>query len=168
VNNIRAALADYRAVAERIKAEFPGEDEENLRDTILGETYLDDTIAAVLREAGAREAMAEGLKDLIARMTQRKQRLEVTAERLKHAALWATQEAGLPPKISAPDFMASIVTPKHGKVIITSQAALPDQYIRRKVEENPDKKAIGEALGRGEMVPGAELGNPEPHWTIRR
>lgn len=167
--DIRRALADHRHVAERIRAEFPGEDEEYLGDTIAGETYLDEAVAALLREKLAVEAMAkDGLKKRMIEMADRLQRLLDRADKLGALALWAAQEAGLPPKIMAPDFTASIVTPKHGKVIITAQAALPDRYIRRKVEESPDKKAIGEALAGGEMVPGAELANPEPHWTIRR
>jgi hypothetical protein len=168
MTNLRAAFADYRHVAERLRAEFPGEDEETLCNTILGETYLDEAIMAVLREAQTRVAMAEGLDRLIDKMRARQTRLEATAERLKHAALWAAQEAGLPAKISAPDFTASIVTPKFGKVVITDQTRLPARYVRTTTVTSADMRAIGQDLKLGEIIPGAELGNRTPFWTIRR
>jgi hypothetical protein len=165
--NIRAALADYRHVTERILTEFPDEDEDSLRDTILGETYLDDAIASLLRQSDVIEARANGLAELLAKWSSRiKQQLE-RAEKLRAVALWATQEAGWK-KIEAPDFTRSIVTPKHGKVITPSGVAgLPREYVKQKIDEFPDKKAIRAALERGEEVGDSYFGNPQPHW-IRR
>ncbi len=166
--NIRRALNDYTSVKARILAEYPEEDEHTLQDTISGETYLDDAIAVVLREAEATKAEAEtGLQELINALTCRKERKLARACRLKDLALWAAQEAGLK-KIGAPDFTASIVTPEHGRVIITDEKALPRQYIKTVSTETPMKKEITAALANGADIPGAELSNPQPHWTIRR
>jgi hypothetical protein len=166
---LRAAIADYRHVSERIRAEFPDEDEVSLRDTIEGCTYLDEAIAGLLREAHViRTTVEKSLREIKAEMTQREARLNDRADRLEALAMWATQEAGWR-KIGAPDFTASIVTPKHGKVITPSGVAgLPGEFVKQKLDEYPDKKAINAALERGDDVGDAYFEPPRPYWTIRR
>jgi hypothetical protein len=168
MSNIRAALADYRQVAERIGSEFPDASDEDLRDTILGASYLDEAIAGLLREAHVLRITAEkSLREIKAEIARREERLNARADRLEALAMWATQEAGWK-KIEAPDFTASIVTPKHGKVTTpTGIAGLPRAFVRQKLEESPDRKAIHEALERGEDVGDAYFGNPIPYWTRR-
>jgi hypothetical protein len=168
MNNIRAALADYRHVADRMRDEFLGEDEGTLRDTILGETYLDEAIAALLREAHVIRATAEkALREIKAEMARREERLHARADRLEALAMWATQEAGWK-KIEAPDFIASI-NPGRAKVVITDEASLPLKYLSfHPPTRTPDKKELGKALQEGEVIRGAELGNRTPYWTIRR
>ncbi len=46
---------------------------------------------------------------------------------------------------------------KSDGVVVSDQNALPDEYIRRKVIEEPDKVALKEALKAGEEIPGAFL-----------
>jgi len=70
--------------------------------------------------------------------------------------------------------MAKVVTPlatvtvRAGKpeVIVTDEAALPTHLTKTTV--SPDKRAIREAIERGETIDGVTLGNGTSVLTIRR
>ena len=159
----RAILAHRQLVAQ-IRAAFPDVPEEDLADSIEGATDLDDAIAAVIREALAREAMAQGIDEFAAALARRKARLLNGASTLRAAARTAMEEANLK-RIPAPDFTASLGEGR-AKVIITDLSKIPDQYLRR-ADPEPYKKALAEALKAGATVPGAELGNKPQVLNVR-
>ncbi len=51
-------------------------------------------------------------------------------------------------------------------VEIADATAIPEEFVRRKVEITPDKRAIKTAVEAGQTVPGAEL--RPGRWTLRR
>jgi hypothetical protein len=162
--NLRKALNDHHLIAQRIRAEFPDASDEDLRDTILGEGYLDDAIAATLRQAVEADEMAKALGGMIKLSQERKRRLEARADKLKAIALQAAEEAGLR-SIPAPDFTAVVM---HGKqaVVIPDDDAVPDDFVE--VKRYPKKGLIGDSLRAGANLAWASLGNASSYWMIRR
>lgn len=138
-------------------------DDQALLDTLEGECGVVEQIAAVIRSARQTEALAEGLKALVAQMQDRKKRMDLRAERLRAIALQAMEETGRQ-KIEAPDFTASLGKGARG-VTITDESALPEDFLAWK--SSPNKTAIKESLEAGKEVPGAVLSNGSARLTVR-
>ena len=107
--------------------------------------------------------MRNGLVELMEDMEKRAKRLAYRSQRLMTAALQAALECNIP-KVQGDDFTASVGQSK-GKVIISDEAQLPDEAFRTKREVN--RSWIRDQLLTGVEVPGAEISNGEPNWTIR-
>jgi hypothetical protein len=166
--NLLALVPAHRAIVTALRDAFPDESDDDLIDTIAGESDLPDAIVAVLRAALEREAQAKAIKDeLVARLLYRAHRLEDGARSLQAAALQAMTEAGLK-KVSAIDMTVSVGRGKP-RVIITNPDLVPDALC--KIVREPSKTAITEALKNfcnAEDIPGVTLGNPQPFLTIHR
>ena len=67
-------------------------------------------------------------------------------------------------KFKSPIISASVRAGKPG-VVVTNEAALPDEYVR--VKREPDKAKIRDDLLQGVVIDGAELRNPQPYITVR-
>lgn len=76
-------------------------------------------------------------------------------ERLKQYVIRAYEELGELPTTS--DFNPIAISETPGKVDIYDPHAIPQEYIRRKIIEEPDKKKILEDLRAGKRVKGARL-----------
>ena len=165
MTDLHRSLASFRAALDDIKRMYAEEeDTEALRDTALGETTLEEDILRALRQARERQAMAAGIEQMVSAMQSRISRLRHGAESLRAACLQAMQEAGIE-KIPAPDMTVGIgLSP--AKVIVTVEAARLADRFRRFPPPEPDKKAIADALKRGETVEGAELSNRAPFLRI--
>lgn len=158
-NNLYNARQEHRVLVARLKDQF-GEDED-LLDTIEGESPLPDAIAVVLRTAQEADAMAEGLGAYIEKLTLRKELFKIRSQKLRMAALNAALEGDIK-NIAAPDFTASVVV---GKPKVQIIGFVPDTFC--KIEKTPDKRAIKDAMSAGLQPTFATWSNPEPHWTIR-
>ena len=158
-------IAEYHRVREMLLASFPelAEDEQALADTLEGETGLADAAAALIRSAIDDEAYEEACAKLAADKRERAVRFGQRALKRREAALVLLQAAGLK-KLEQPDFTASVAQGR-GKVVITDEAALPDQFFR--VSRAPNKTAVSDALKDGQTVPGALMSNGEPTLTVR-
>ena len=156
------ATQQHKALVQTVRGAL-GDDETAIADTIEGLTVLDDAIAATIREARYTDAMRAGLSDLMETLRKRSERLKARSERLMAAALQAAQECGIK-KITAPDFTAN-VGQSQGKVVFVNESLLPQDCFRTKYEIN--RSLIRDRLLTGVDVPGAELSNPEPHFTVR-
>lgn len=165
VPNLAALTAQYRQWRDDLLAEFPelADDDETLADTLEGQTDLPTVIARFIRDARRDEALADGLATLIKDEQERKSRLGARADKRRRIALSLMQAVEMG-KLEQPDFTASVRRVPPG-VVITDEAVLPDSYV--KTVRQPDKTALREALGRGEEVPGATLGNGSETLTIR-
>jgi hypothetical protein len=162
--DLTRAVAARRALAARIRAEYPDQTDQDLADTIDGLSDLDEAIAETLREADNAEILAKALGERIKLWQERKRRLEGRADKLKATALWAAEEAGIK-TLRMDDFTATIM---HGKqaVVIPDDEAVPDEYVE--VKRYPKKGLIGDALRAGANLAWASLGNASSYWTIRR
>jgi hypothetical protein len=165
IPNLAALTAEYRAMRDALLAEFPelADDGETLSDTLEGETNLPDVLADLIRSARRDEAMADGLGTIIKDNHERKSRLQARADKRRRMVL-ALMNAVEMGKLEQPDFTASVRRVPPG-VVVTDEAALPDDYCR--ITRAPDKTKLRDALGRGEAIPGATLGNGSDTLTIR-
>lgn len=147
-------------------SEFPElqEDTLALADTLDGISMLPDVLASLLRSAIEDEAIADTLSNVIIKANQeRRDRFERRAAKRRQMVQALMEQAGMT-KLERPDLTASIRNVPPG-VVITDEAALPDQFI--KITRTPKKADIRDALGRGETVEGALLGNASQTLTIR-
>lgn len=147
-------------------SEFPElqEDTLALADTLDGISMLPDVLASLLRSAIEDEAIADALTNVIIKANQeRRDRFERRAAKRRQMVQALMEHAGMT-KLERPDLTASIRNIPAG-VIITDEAALPDNMVR--ISRSPDKTAIKNALNAGEAIPGATLGNGHTSLTIR-
>lgn len=138
------------------------EDEVLRADMIEGETSVHDFLSYVVRRIGERQALANGIADYAKDIGERKARVERGVEALRSLIFKIMNDAQLR-KVELPEATLSVraVPPK---VIITDEAALPEQFF--KIKREPDKTAIKECLATG-VVPGAELSNGSETISIR-
>jgi hypothetical protein len=101
------------------------------------------------------EADIEAVKAEESRLAARRRTTENKTKWLKDYIKASMDEAGLD-KIKTPLFSFSVQN-NPPAVIIESPSALPKEYIVETISQVPDKRAIGEALKAGMVVPGARL-----------
>lgn len=159
---IRAQLEELRGRMLAIAGEDALEDQKLWHDTLDGSTDALDQLREILRSALADEALAEGLAIRQKRMTDRKERLKRRAQVCRDMAKECMGILGLR-KLEAPDFTASVGAGRPS-VKITNPFAIPSEFTKVNIE--PRKDQIADALKRGVEVPGAELGNAEPILRI--
>jgi hypothetical protein len=154
----------HQALKQRLLGNWPDCDEETLRDTLEGITQLHEMIAAVIRSALVDEALQTGLRTRLEEMRQRLGRLEERGAKKRQMALEAMCEVGLK-KLEQPDFTASTRTGLPPLVIV-AEDLVPETYW---VPQPPrlDRQSLLAGLKRGDVIPGAQLGNPKPCLTVR-
>ena len=171
---LASSLAERPALKDQLLRSFPelGDDEQALLDTLDGISDLDEQIALVMRDALDRETQATALQAMIdAWLVERIEPMKARVERLnggaktrKNVVFNAMQTAGMR-NLKLPDMTLSIGRGK-AKVVITDEAALPDDMMR--IKREPDKLAIATELMNGRAVEGAMLGNPQAFLTVHR
>src|SRR5262245_2131129 len=163
-NSLLGESITFEDLRRRILEADPDIDEKTLFDTLDGATNLDEAIVAVIRSGLDDEALAKALRARIENMRQRLNRIELTAEAKREAALNAMERADMI-KLTAPDFTASIrINPP--SLLITSEAEIPqDFWVPRPPKLN--KKGLLDAINSGWGVPGATLSNSKISLTIR-
>lgn len=156
------ARKEHQALVQRLRDAFPDASDEDLSDTIEGESTVEAAIIATLRAANENDATLKGLEWHMERLTERAAILKMRSEKLRQAALQAAQEAGIKMPLKAPDFTATVALGKP-KVMISGE--VPDTFCR--VKKEPNKTAIADALAAGLKVSWASWSNATPYWTIR-
>lgn len=147
---LRDALASY-------------DDEELTLDMIEGETRLFELIDSIMAKRANDEAMAEALSSHVAALNERKARFKHRADIRKALVLKAMEHADLK-KLERPAYTASIKR-NPAKVIVSDEAALPDDMLR--VKKSPNLTAIKKALESGVTIAGATLSNGGQSLTVR-
>jgi hypothetical protein len=158
-------VPQHRAIVQIVREMYPDASDDDLADSIAGESNLPDAVLSVLRAALVREATGKALGELIDQMVARKRRLEDGAKSLRAAALQAILEGGVIMPLRAPDMSVSLGRGKP-KVVITDADKVPLDLC--KIIREPSKSAIAEAIENGQEVPGVVLGNATPHLSIHR
>lgn len=164
MNRLDFARVSYRTIRERLRTEDPEIDEVTLADTVEGLTDLHEIVAAILRSALNNEAMASGLKQRIAEMQHRLERLSDQASKRRQIARDVMLEADIK-KLSAPDFTASVRIGSSG-VTILAESSIPSIYWQPQ-KPRLDRQALLTALKNGAAIDGAQLSKPEPVISIR-
>ena len=157
-SDLQRSVAVHQEIASRIAAAFKlAEDDPAVVDTASGESDIEQTLFAALREAALARSMAEGINDVLMAAKMRQARLNEKAERLRGIVAWALQEIGQK-RIVAPDLTVSLVNRKPA-LVIDDETALPAEHVVEIRTTKPNKDSIKEALENGKSVPGARLSN---------
>jgi len=160
-----------RAQIESLRISHPGiwddGDEQLLLDSLEGETDFHRFLTAVVRRMRASDGLAAGaaaeVEELVAPSKARQQRFEQRSEAMRTLAFKLMTAAEVR-KVELPLATLSI-RPSQRKVIVTDEAAIPDQYCR--IKREPNKPIIKEHIEQGINVPGAELSNREDVLAVR-
>ena len=149
-----AAIERAMSAAMEAISALPDDDDYSLiLGTLEGETDILEVLDRIVEASIADAKLAE-----LARLRAR--RIEARADRARDIATRIVEALAISP-LERPVYTASLTFPR--KPLVTNADALPGTFIRHA----PDMVAIGKALRAGELIPGAELKNPEPQLTIR-
>lgn len=144
--------------------ELVGDDEEALRDTIEGETRLQELIALVMEEVGADAAAVEGIKLHIDKLETRCHRLKERIGHKKQAILAAMAMAEVK-KLELP--LCTLSRQRTApSVQVIDETQIPSKFWKR-ADPSLDKKAIMAALKDKEIIPGAVLSNGGETLAVR-
>src|SRR5262245_6760526 len=121
-------------------------------------------IAAVIRSALVDEALQAGLRSRLEKMRQRLARLEERGTKKRQLALDTMCDVGLK-KLEQSDFTAS-ARAGMSPLLIVADNLIPEPYW---VPQPPklDRQSLLADLKRGDVIPGAQLGNPQPCLAVR-
>ena len=161
---VKSEIPKYLLLKQRLLATYEYLDEETLADTLEGITDLHEMIAAVIRSALVDEALQTGLRTRLEDMRERLTRLEKRGAKKRQLALEAMCNAGLK-KLEQPDFTVSARAGPQPLVIV-AENVIPQSYW---VPQPPklDRQSLLSDLKRGDAIPGAQLGNPQPCLAVR-
>ena len=154
----------YQWLRERLLDHLPETDDETIRDTLEGITDLHEMIAAVVRSALVDEALHAGLRSRLEDMKTRLARIEQRGTKKRQLALDAMSEVGLK-KLEQPDFTASARAGSPALVVI-AEDTIPDTYWLAQPPKLDRQGLLGQ-LKRGDVIPGAQLSNPQPVLMVR-
>ena len=161
---LRNEVSKYQLLKERLLENCSTIDEETLVDTLEEITDLHEMIAAVIRSALVDEALQVGLRSRLEEMRQRLARLEERGTKKRQLALDTMCDVGLK-KLEQSDFTAS-ARAGMPPLLIVADNLIPEPYW---VPQPPklDRQTLLADLKRGEVIPGAQLGNPQPCLAVR-
>lgn len=100
------------------------------------------------------EAEADAIKAEEEKLTARRKRLENKAKRLREYIINSMKENKDEPLKTA---RCEVSIKDNEKTDITDLESIPEEFIKVKVEKNPDKTAIKKAIKAGQTVPGAQI-----------
>ena len=161
---IKAAVQRFTQLRERLKQDYPDIDDETLGDTLEGISDLPEQLQAVIRSALDDESLVEALKLRLADMRARVSRLEERSERKRSLAASVMRDAGLP-RLTAPDFTASVRPVAPGLVVSNETLIPPDYWVPQPPKLN--RQELISILKSGTSVPGAGLSNGGSTLSVR-
>lgn len=162
---MRLDPAIIRQQIDNLKVAFPDllDDDDTWQLALESETDVKEYLRTVERKREDAAALEEALSSTIDALRQRKARFERREQAMRALMFSAMQWADLT-KVELAEATLSI---RNGapKVIITDEAAIPDEFMR--VRREPDKILIKDALSNFEDVPGATMSNAESVLSVR-
>lgn len=150
-------LADEYAVAVQKLSDLDLDDQ-TITDTLEGLAgALELKATNVAMFARNLEATAESIKQAESQMAARRKAIENRANSIREYLKVNMEKAGIS-KIECPHFKLAI-RENPPAVVIDMPGEIPEAFMRQPEPPPPapDKKAIGEALKAGQVVPGAHL-----------
>jgi hypothetical protein len=162
--NLQQAFVEHEVLRAELKAAFLNIDEETLRDTLEGISDLPEALAAVTRSYMDDLALAAALGMRISDMQERLSRFEVRAEK-KRVLLTQVMERAQLKKLQEPDFTGSLRAIPPG-LVVCNEADIPEVFWKPQPPKL-DRKGLLAALGAGQAIPGANLGNGGTTISVR-
>jgi hypothetical protein len=159
-----AHLQAHELLRQQLAGEFPGIDDQTLRDTVEGLTSLPDILASMVRSHLDDLSLLEALRTRISDMQERFARLEQRADKKRGFVAAVMERAGIR-KLTEADFTASLREVPPGLVII-EEGKIPEAFWKPQPPKL-DRKALLTALKAGEIVAGASLGNGSTTLSVR-
>ena len=154
----------YRRLADQLKADFAGLDDETLNDTLEGLSDLPQMIEELVRSSLDDEALASGLKARLADMAARLSRIQDRALRKRELACRAMAGAEMR-ALQAEDFSVSL---RQGqpRLVVTDETRIPQAYL---IPQAPrlDRQGLAASLKAGAQIDGAALEAGHPHISVR-
>ncbi len=130
----------------------------------VGGEQIEEKLENTLYVARSLEADAEACAAEAKRLSERAGRLRANAESCKGRVMQAMTDLGMD-KVKRP--LMSFTRVKGRQVCqVVDEAAVPEQYVKRKEVASVDKAAILKALKAGEEVAGCGLGEGKPSLRI--
>jgi hypothetical protein len=139
------------------------EDEVLRLDMIEGSTDLVDFVRRLERSRQEASALTEAIAMNVDALRARAARFERREQAIRDLMFRMLELAHLK-KLEMPEATVSVRVGVP-KVIVTDEAALPDEFCR--IKREPDKGKIKAALADFQAVPGATLSNAEDTLAIR-
>jgi hypothetical protein len=154
----------YRLLQERLQAEFPEADDQTLRDTLEGLSSLPEMLSVVVRSYLEDLSTVAALGMRISDMQARLSRFEVRAEKKRALVTQVMERANLK-KLQEPDFTVSLRAGPPG-LVVCNEADIPEAFWKPQPAKL-DRKGLLAALGAGQTIPGANLGNGGTTISVR-
>lgn len=150
---------EYLALTDELEELMQGEPTQEQMDSLNKRLEINaqefeqkaEAYAAVIAQ---KRAEAKFLKDEAKKLVERAKAAESLADRLIDRIAWAMNAQAVE-KVELPHFKLRFQ--KSISVNIVDMAQLPSVYVRTKIETEPDKQSIKQAIQSGMPVPGAEL-----------
>jgi hypothetical protein len=161
---LRLQAAHYRRMAEQLRADCAGIDDETLKDTLEGVSDLPAMIEELIRSSLADGALMTGLKARLEEMDVRLQRLKERHEKKRERAAWAMAAAQMR-RLEVEDFSVSLAQGSQ-KLAILDETKLPAIFFVPQPSKL-DRSSLFNTLKRGEAVEGASLILGSPHVAVR-
>jgi len=156
-------LAQIELLRLRYPKVWDEDDETLLADTLEGETNVHEFLTVVVARMCDADAFAVGINALINDLKERRDRFNDRYEAMRTLAFKVMTTADVR-KLELAQATLSIRAGQP-KVIITDEAALPEDCIR--IKREPNKVLIKELISQGVPICGAELSNAEPTLAVR-
>lgn len=151
---VKEELTKWVKLRDLLSADEP--DPAAILDTLEGETDLHEALAEVAKSAKEDEALAKGLALYIAELTERKSRMETTAERKRNLLIMAMEKASLA-NVRRPEITITL-KPVPPKLVVNDEAKVPAEFF--KVPDPViDRASLKAALEAGTIIDGASLSN---------
>lgn len=138
-------------------------DDDTWAISVESQTDLHEFLREIERKREDAEALETALKLTMDNLRERRERFERREKAMRALMFSAMQWADLT-RVELAEATLSI---RNGqpKVLITDEAAIPDEFMR--IKKEPDKTLIKTALNNFEDVPGATMSNVEPVLAVR-
>lgn len=161
---IQAAMAAAQSALSRLEASGDVDTDEAAALAVLREEApnVDAVLCRLLAAADEADRMADALGTRLLVLGARRQRFLRQHDEYRRTVFAMLDALGLR-KWKNAEFSVSITDGRPG-VVITDEAALPEQFVR--VTKTPDKTAIVRALQAGNEIPGAEMRNGMPSMRV--
>lgn len=168
MSNLHGALSNHMYMLDQLRAAFPDQCDDDLADTLEGESNLDEMIIKTIRSNEDDEALVLGLSARLDELAERQARLKQRIA-TKRELVASVMDRADKKKIIAPDFTLSL-SKRPRSVVIIDEDEIPAAFkvAQEPPAPRPDKKALKEALEGGATIPGACLSNAAPSLTVRR
>lgn len=150
--------ANHRVLVDELTA--ADLDEQAIADTLAGESSFEDKLTATAYAVRSLEAMANQIKEAEQSMADRRKTYEKRVQNLREYMHGCMNLAGVR-KVERPEFVMSIKTNPPAVQIIDPDEVPAVYMVTPEPTPRPDKKAIKEAIERGEEVPGCVMSQAE-------